>query len=235
MPPRPPPPPWALTVLQTIAALAAVWVTVALDQLLRGLVGAAMGIAWRGITLVAAPGWVPVVVQGPGTPATIGGVALVALAGAAAAPLLALGLASASTAFRGSGWLRGFALAWLVVAFLWLPTALAAAAVPSGAGPVAELYQRLGEPQAGRRAALALGLVLLGLVAGPLSGAAIGVGRSWMRADGVEFRRRLVRVVAGWPGLVATGALLGLMGWARTPWLAPWPLAVLAALHLRTR
>jgi len=221
--------------MQTIAALVATWWTVALDQCARGIAGLAVGVPWHGIRLEPARAWLPVVVQGPGSPETVGGVALVALAGAALVPLAALALYTLVTVFRSGGWLRGLALAWLVVSFLWVPTALVAAVAPAAAGPVAELYTRLGEPQAGRWAAAALGLVLMVLVSGPLSATAVSVGRAWMRADGLEFRRRLVRVVAGWPALCAAAALLGVEGWARTPWMAVWPVAVLAALQLRTR
>ncbi len=235
MPPRPPPPPRTLTILQVVAALAAAWVTVALDQVLRGLIGSALGVRWLEVALDPARGWTPVVSQGPAPDLTVGGVALMALAGAVVLPLLAGALAALTSAVRSSGWLRGFALAWLVVSCLWLPTALVAAAAPGSEGPVAGLYARLGNPQAGRGAAAALALVLLVLLAGPVSRKAVAVGRAWMRADSVEFRRRLVRVVAGWPALAATVALLWALGWAREPWLLPWPVAVLAAFHLRTR
>jgi len=235
MPPKPPPPPPDLTVMQCIAALGATWVTVALDQCLRGAIGAALGIPWRGMALVPSRAWLPVAVQDAGAPATVGGAALMVLAGAAVVPLLALALHAVVTVSRPGGWLRGFALAWLVVAFLWAPTALVASVAPAPAGPVAELYVRLGEPQAGRWAAFALGAVLLVIVAGPLAGAAVSVGRAWMRADALEFRRRLVRVVAGWPAVVAAAALLGVAGWARTPWMALWPAAVLVTLNFRTR
>lgn len=217
------------------AALAAVWVTAALDQVLRGLIGAALGVPWLAIGLDPARGWTPVVTQGPGPALTVGAVAVLALAGGVVAPLAAFALGRVAWTSRSGGWLRGFALAWLVVACLWLPTALAASASPDSRGPVAELYTRLGDPQAGRGAAAVLALVLLALVAGPVSAAAVGVGRSWMRTDQADFRRRLVRVVAGWPGLAAAAVLLGVLGWARTPWLALWPALVLAALHLRTR
>lgn len=235
MPPRPPPPPRTLTILMCAAALAAAWVTAALDQLLRGLAGALAGASWTSTVLDPARAWTPVVTLGRAPDLTVGGVAVIALAGAFLVPAAAWVLAVLTTTFRSSGWLRAFALAWLVVACLWLPTALVAAAFPGASGPVAELYARLGDPQAGRRAAAVLALALLALLAGPVGARAVGTGRAWMRADAPEFRRRLVRVVAGWPGLVATGALLWVLEWGRTPWLAPWPLAVLAAFHLRTR
>ena len=235
MPPRPPPQPRTLTILMMVAALAATWLTAAMDQVLRGIVGRALGVPWLSMALDPARGWTPVVTQGPAPALTVGGVAAIALAGAVVVPLLAIGLRAVTSAVRSAGWLRGFALAWLVVAILWVPTSLVAAAAPGSHGPVAELYTRLGDPQAGRRAAVVLAAALLALVAGPVSRTAVAVGRSWMRADAIEFRRRLVRVVAGWPGLAAAAAILWTLDWARTPWLAPWPLAVLAALHLRTR
>ncbi len=211
------------------------WVSVAVDQAMRGLLGMVLGSPLRGFALDPAHAWLPVIVQGPVAGQTVGGVALVALAGAVVIPLVALGLTLLLSSGRSWGWLQGFALVWLVVGALWLPTALAAAALPGSSGPVAELYARLGDPTAGRWTALALGTVLLGLVAGPVSGVAVSVGRRWMRADAPEFRRRLVRVVAGWPGLVAAVALLAVVNGARSPWLVPWPLAVLAAFHIRTR
>jgi hypothetical protein len=136
---------------------------------------------------------------------------------------------------RTSGWLRAVALVWSIVGLIWIPTALAAAALSPGGGPGADLYGRLGEPQAGRWAAAALGLVVLIVVAGPASSRAIAIGRSWMRADALEFRRRLVRVVAGWPGAVAVGVLAVAGEWGRTPLAALWIVAVLGAFQLRTR
>jgi hypothetical protein len=137
---------------------------------------------------------------------------------------------------RAAGWLRGLALGGLVVALVWVPTALAASLLPRGAGPAATLYRSLGDPPAGRWAALALAVLLMALLAGPLSRAALGTARGWMRADAADFRRRLVRVVAGWPAAGATAVLLaGAGGWGRTAWAAVWSLLVLATLHVRTR
>ncbi len=220
--------------LCSIAALAAVWVSLAVDQLARGLAGARLGVPMGPIT-VSGTRYLLMVVHGPLTGLGPWGFAFVVLAGTASVVAAALLLGAATTAMRSPGWLRGFALAWVVVALLWAPAALAAASVRGGAGPAAELYQRLGAPQAGRWTTAALALVILVLVAGPVSARAVAVGRAWIRADGLGFRRRLVRVTAGWPAVIAMVALGVGAEWARSPWLAVFPVAVLASLHWRTR
>jgi hypothetical protein len=55
-----------------------------------------------------------------------------------------------------------------------------------------------------------------------------------MRADGVEFRHRLVRVTAGWPGASAAAVLAFGAGWAPTAWALVICVTVMGALHLRT-
>jgi hypothetical protein len=235
VPPRPPPSPRALTILCSLAALAAVWLSHGLDQVMRGAAGSALGVPFRGLDIGAAPPWTVVAVQGSTAGLGAGGWTLVLLSGTAANLVGALLFLAAASVFRVPGWLRGFALAWVEVALLWLPASLAAAALPGGGGPVAELYRHLGTPQAGRWTAAALSLLLLVIVAGPGATLALDVARGWMRADALEFRRRLVRVTAGWPGAIAVTALGLGAGWAGSPWLLPAPLAVLAVLHLRTR
>ena len=234
MPPRRPPPPGPLTLLSVAAALVAAWLSFALDQLLRGSIGALVGVPWHGVRLSPESSWTIVAVQGSASGVPAGGIALMLLAGAAVLPLIAWGLVGLALAFRSSGWLRSFALSWLAVACIWGPTELAAAAL-GGAGPAAELYARLGEPQAGRWAALGLGIAVMLLIAEPLSRWAVTVGGAWMRADSLEFRRRLVRAVAGWPGACAAFALLLSAGWDRTPWALLWPGVVLVTLQVRTR
>lgn len=220
--------------LCSIAALAAVWVSLAVDQLARGLAGALLGVTMGPIT-VGGNRHLLMVVHGPLTGLGPWGFAFVVLAGTVSVVGLALLLGAATTAMRSPGWLRGFALVWVVVALLWVPAALAAGSVRRGAGPAADLYQRLGRPQAGRWAAAALALVILALVAGPVTARAVTVGRAWIRADGLGFRRRLVRVTAGWPAVTAMVALGVGAEWARSPWQAAFPVAVMAALHWRTR
>jgi hypothetical protein len=186
---------------------------------------AAAAAAWGGLRLAAR-------LEAVLAPRLIGTwpVVVAALAVGALGLCVFLGISS----IRAAGWLRGLGFGALVAAVVWLPTALAAAVLPHGAGPVTAVYRSLGDPPAGRWAALALGVVLMLLLAGPLAGSALRVARGWMRADAPEFRRRLVRVVAGWPAVTVSVLLLTFGGWGRSPLAALWALVVLAALHLRT-
>jgi len=192
-------------VLCAIASLAAAWGALRLETALRITLGPRLVGTW---------------------PVILASLAVVALG---------LGFYALVHLRHPAGWLRGLALGALVVAVVWVPTALAAAVLPRGAGPVTALYHELGDPPAGRWAALALAVLLTALAAGPLSAIALGTARGWMRADATEFRRRLVRVVAGWPAALATALLLWKGGWAPSPVSLVWPALVLAALHLRTR
>ena len=193
-------------ILCASAAAGAAWLSLLLDQAARNLILGLSG-AWP----------------------------LAVIAGSLAVLLSSSIVYVAASNMARSGLIRGLALAWSLVGLLWIPSALAAGALRSGDGPMAELYNRLGDPQAGRWASLALALVILAVVAGPASRRAIEMGRAWMRVDGVDFRRRLVRVVAGGPGAIAM-VVLGIgAGWAETPWLAAWALAVVGAFQLRTQ
>jgi hypothetical protein len=220
-------------VLCSIAALAAVWVSLAVDQLARALAVALLGVPVGPVAL--SDRFQLAVLHGPLDRIGPWGFTVVVLAGTVAVVGLSLLLAAASSAMRSPGWLRGFALVWVVVALLWIPAALAAASVRRGAGPVADLYRRLGTPRSGRWTAAALAVLVLILVAGPIATRAVAVGRAWIRADGLGFRRRLVRVTAGWPAVVAMLALGVGAGWASSPWLALFLVAMMAALQWRTR
>lgn len=138
-------------------------------------------------------------------------------------------------AMRTAAWLRAVVLVTSIVGLGWLPSALIIGALPGGEGPVAALYQRLGDPQAGRWTAAGLGLVAWVVLSGVASRRAVAIGRAWMRVDAAEFRRRLVRVVAGWPLAAAVAVLAVGQGWARTPLILLWIAAAVAVLQLRTR
>lgn len=223
-----------LTVLLSITAVVAFWVSCAVDQVARGLVGSMFGVPFLGMTL-SGPLWLPVAAQGSTQALGAGALATMVLAGAAAMVLLSWGLLGLVRAMHSSGWLRAFALEWRLVSLLWLPAAATLAVIPGGHGPAHELYTRLGPPMAGRWTALALGLVAIFLAASSISEAAVGVGRAWMRADALEFRRRLVRVTAGWPAVTAVFVLAYGAAWAPSPWaLLPGVLGMLA-LQVQTR
>ncbi len=219
-------------VLCAVAALMAAWLALAADQALRMAVGRLAGAPPSSLALAPERGWTLVLVPGAGDSGPWVGAGMVAAgtAGMVAAALLLAGLVAR---FRAPGWLRAFALELYVVALLWTPTALAGAVAPGGRGPAAELYAGLGEPPAGRWAALGLALVLLVLAAGPIGRRTLSVARAWIRVDGPAFRRRAVRVTAGWPAVAALAGLGLVAGWAPSPLLALWLAAVLAALTWR--
>jgi hypothetical protein len=219
-------------VLSILAALVAAWLAIACEQVVRGGAGTVVGVPFVGLEL--SPRYVVRAVQGRSGSLGPGAWAFVVLAGTVALLAGALAVHFAVGLLRASGWLRSLALELAVIALLWPPTALVAAALPGGGGPVAELYGRLGDPQAGRWAAGALALVLLWLVGRAVSTRAVAVGRAWMRADAIEFRRRLVRVVAGYPAAAGLVAAVLVSGWMAPGWIAAWAGLVLAVLMART-
>lgn len=219
-------------VLLTVAALAAGWIAIAVEQVARGVAGLAVDVPLSGFALSRT--YTVVALQGPTAAVGVGAFAFVTLAGPATLLAAALVFHFLVGVFRTPGWLRGLALEWVVLALLWIPTVLAVAVFAEAGGPVAELYQRLGEPPAGRWGALGLGGLTLWLLARVAVGRTISVGRAWMRTDGLEFRRRLVRVVAGYPAIVALGAAMYLEAWAAPVWSAVWLVVVLGVLVMRT-
>lgn len=218
--------------LLTVAALAACWIAIAVEQAAQGAAGLAMGVPLSGFALSRT--YTVVAVHGPTAVLGAGAFAFVTLAGPAALVMLALTVHFLVGLFRTPAWMRGLALEWAVLALLWIPTMLAVAVLAGAGGPVAELYHRLGDPQAGRWGAVGLGGLTLWLLGSVAAGRAIAVGRGWMRTDGLEFRRRLVRVVAGYPAAVALGAEMVVGAWAPPLWSAVWMAVVVGVLVART-
>src|SRR5438045_1548570 len=110
MPPRPPPQPGPLTILCAIAAVAATWVSFAVDQGIRGLVGALLGVPFLGVQVSEAHRFLPQAVQGPVGSLGPGAFALMVLSGALLNLLLAGGFFVIIRAMHAAGWLRAFAL-----------------------------------------------------------------------------------------------------------------------------
>ena len=133
--------------------------------------------------------------------------------------------------FRGLAWLRVLVFQWVAFAMLRIPALLVAAVAPGGRGPVNDLYGRLGEPETGRWALALLAALALWGAAALVSRVAVGTGGGWMRVDGRPFRRRLVRVVAGYPAVAALAAWSALVPWAGPAWMAAWLILTFAALH----
>jgi len=206
---------------------------VALDSVVRFGVGRMLGVPSAGLLLAPEFAWTLSARQNAAAAGPFAW-ALIVLSGSAAVVILSSLLAWLAGSLRMAGWIRAFALVWSIVGLVWIPTALAAGAFSGNRGPGADLYTRLGDPQAGRWTALALAILVLVMVAGTASRRAISGARGWMRADGLEFRRRLVRVVACWPAAAAVVALGVAAGWGQTPFLALWVGAVVGAFQLRT-
>jgi hypothetical protein len=61
------------------------------------------------------------------------------------------------------------------------------------------------------------------------------VGRSWLRSDDLRFRRRLVRILAGYPFVVASGAFIFERPFGTVPMVVVGLVLVVAVLTVRTR
>jgi len=155
-----------------------------------------------------------------------------------AGPLLAMiaGLAVhlGAEALQAAAWLRVVAFEAFAFAWLRLPLLMLSAGVRGGRGTLSLLYEHLGEPESGRWAAIALGLVFLWGIAALVAWRAVTLGREWLRADGRGFRRRAVRLLAGYPFVLATAAYLVDRPTGPLGWLVVILLLVLGALFLRT-
>lgn len=229
MPQRDPLSPPLLTLAGVLAALPAAWLALAADAAVTAAAGSLAGFPSTGLTLAPtftlAPG---LDAGGTHPPATW---ALVLLAGPVGSACLGLVVHALMQAFRGLSWLRVIAFQWVAFATLRIPALLAAAVAPGGRGPVNDLYGRLGEPESGRWAAGLLALLALWGAAALVSRLAVGASRGWMRVDGRAFRRRLVRVVAGYPAVAALAGWSALAPWSGPVWVAGWLCLTLVALH----
>jgi hypothetical protein len=232
VPQREPLSPPLLAVACALAALPAAWLAVASDTLLGSAAGSLLGFGGTGVvvspwfTLAPAHGWAGA------HPATLWIMAL--LSGPVGAALLGLLLFGATHLVRTGAWLRVLALEWAGFAVLRLPALLIGGVVSGDPGPVNEIYRRLGEPQSGRWAVALLALLALWSTATAVSRLALRAGSGWMRTDGRPFRRRLVRIVAGYPAVVSLAGWSAVAAWAAVPWMVVWVLLTLAALHALT-
>ncbi len=229
MPQRDPLSPPLLTLAGALAAIPAAWLALAADAVVGGAAGAAAGFAWPGVAVTPSFTLTSGLDTGGSHPAAAWAVVLLAgPLGSVGLGLVAHGIAQL---LRGLPWLRVVTFQWVAFATLRVPALLAAAVVPGGRGPLNDLYGRLGEPESGRWAVALLALLALWGGAALVARLAVGFGREWMRVDGPGFRRRLVRVVAGYPVLVALAAWSILASWAGPGWMAAWLVLTLAALQ----
>ena len=231
MPQKEPLSPPLLAVAGVLAAVPAAWLALAIDAVASGAAGSLAGFRWIGLSL--APSFTlraELATDGSHAPALW---ALALLAGPVACALVALAVQLLVESARSPAGLRVLALELLAFSWLRLPALLAAGAA-HGRGPVADLYARLGEAQAGRWPVAFLAVLALAGSAALVASRTVAVGRTWMRVDGRQFRRRVSRVLGGYPVLAALAGWSVVMPWAAPVWMAVWFLLTLSALHVLT-
>lgn len=221
-----------LGALVVVAGLAACWLVLAVENLAQGGAGSLGGFAAQGIAFPP-PFGLPVVQQSLAGEHGAWSWAGLLLAGPAAALAVGLGAHLLAEAISAPAWLRVLAFEAFAIAWLRLPLQVVAAGVPGGSGPLATLYERLGEPESGHWAAIGLGLLALWGIARLVGSRAVAVGRSWQRVDGLVFRRRLVRLLAGYPFAVGTAAFVFERSFGTVPLVAGGLVLVVVALTVR--
>ena len=221
-----------LGALFVVAGLAACWLVLALERLAQGGAGALGGFALQGVAFPP-PFGLPVIRQSLAGEHGAWSWAGLLLAGPTAVLAVGLGAHLLAEAVGAPAWLRVLAFEAFAIAWLRLPLLIIAAGIPGGSGPLATLYERLGEPESGRWAAIGLGLLALWGVARLVSSRAILAGRSWQRVDGLMFRRRLVRLLAGYPFAIASAAFVFERSFGTAPWTAAGLVLVVVVLSVR--
>jgi len=223
-----------LGALFALAGLTAGWLVLALEAAAQGGAGMLVGFPWQGVVLQP-PFGLPLIRQGLEGSDGAGNWAVFFLAGPVAAMAAGLAAHTVVEVAGAPGWLRALGFEVFAIAWLRFPLLLLAAGVPGGRGPLALLYGRLGEPESGRWAAIALGMVILWGVAALVAWRAVALGRDWLRVDGRGFRRRVVRLVAAYPFLLAMAAYAVQRPLGPAAWLAAGLALVLGCLTLRTK
>jgi hypothetical protein len=219
-----------LSLAAVLAALPAAWLALAVDAVVAGAAGSLAGVPWRGLSLSQSFILRPVQDAGPLPPAALW--VLVVAAGPVGSAAVGLAAHLLAEATRAAAWLRVAALEGASFALLRLPALVFAGVAPGSRSLADDLYARLGEPQSGRWPLAPLAVLALGGAAALVSSRTIATGREWMRVDGRDFRRRLVRVLAGYPSLVALAIWCVLAPWAGPVWMAGWLLLTLISLSV---
>ncbi len=229
MPQKEPLSPPLLAITGIIAAVPAAWLALAIDAVVTGVAGSAAGFHWSGLAL--APSFTLTAELSTQGEHAAGLWVVALLAGPFVTAFVALAAQWLVESTRSPAWLRVLLLELLAFAWLRFPALLAAGAV-RGRGPVADLYARLGEAQAGRWPVALLALVALAASAAVVSARTVAVGRSWMRVDGRQFRRRVARVLGGYPAVAVLAGWSFLMPWAEPAWIVIWLILTLSAVNV---
>jgi hypothetical protein len=223
-----------LGALLALAGLVAGWLVLATDVFAQAGAGLLAGFPWQGAVLEP-PFGLPAVRQSVASPSGVWASAAILLAGPVATLVVGSAFHLLTGGFRAPAWLRAVGFEMFAVACLRFPILFLAAGVHGGRGQLAALYERLGEPESGRWAAIALGAVVLWGAATLVSSRALALAREWLRIDGRTFRRRAVRLVATYPALVALGAYAVQSPLVPAVWLAACLVLLAAALELMVR
>ena len=192
-----------LGALAVTAGLAGGWLALAIAALGQGGAGALAGFPWHGVRLL--PSWIPQAAVALDGSHGAGAWAILLVAGPVVAALAGLGLHAVAQILAAPTILRAVAFQIFSIAWLRVPLLILAAGLPGGEGPVASLYARLGEPETGRWAAIALAALALWGAAGVVARRCVAFGREWLRDDSRRFRRRIVLVFSGYPFAAALG------------------------------
>ena len=229
MPQKEPLSPPLLALAGVLAAVPAAWLALAADAVVAGAVSSLAGFHWDGLSLAPSFTLRADVTLDGSHGAALWAVAL--LVGPVAAACIALVFQLLIESMRSPAWLRVLALEMLAFAWLRFPALLAGGAA-HGRGPVAELYARLGEPEAGRWPVGLLAVLALAAAAAVVASRTVEVGRTWMRVDGRQFRRRVARVLGGYPVLAALAGWSLVMPWAAPGWMVVWLILSLSTLSV---
>ncbi|MGA2383174.1 MAG: hypothetical protein ABSG61_07020 [Gemmatimonadales bacterium] len=229
MPQKEPLSPPLLAMAGVLAAVPAAWLALAADAVVAGTASSLAGFRWLGLSV--GPSFTLRADFAPDGSHAAALWAFALLAGPVATALIALVVQMLVESARSPAWLRVLALELLAFAWLRVP-ALMAAGAAHGRGPVAELYTQLGEPEAGRWPLGLLAVLALAAAAAVVASRTVEVGRTWMRVDGRQFRRRVARVLGGYPVLAALAGWSLVMPWAGPGWMVAWLLLTLSALSV---
>jgi len=221
-----------LGALAVLAGLVGGWLVLGVAALAQGAAGALAGFPWHGIRLL--PAWLP------RADLSLDGVhgaaswTVVLLAGPLAAMVVGFGVHSLAQGLGAPAALRVVAYEVFAASWLQVPLLMLAAGLPQAGGPFSALYERLGEPESGRWAVVALGGLALWGIARLVGEQAVAVGGGWLRVDGREFRRRLALLFAAYPFAVAVAVATFERAFGPPLWPLAGVVLVVAAVWLRT-
>ena len=222
-----------LGALAILAGLVGGWLALGVGALAQGGAGTLAGFPWHGIRLL--PTWIPRAdlsldgVHGAGTWAAV------LLAGPLAAMIVGFAVHALSQVLGAPPALRVLSYEVFAASWLQVPLLMLAAGFPQAGGPFSALYERLGEPESGRWAAVVLGGLALWGIARVVGGQAVVVGGGWLRVDGREFRRRIALLLAAFPFAAAVGVATFERAFDSPLWPLAGAVLVVAAVWFRTR